>query len=63
MDKKEKIKKEIARLNELVKENENILAQLPEYLRPNQEFAHKLCKRQLAALEMELTKLENVNPK
>ncbi len=63
MDKKEKIMKEIARLNELIKDNEKIMDQIPEYMRANQEFALNICKRQLATLELELAKLEEANSK
>ncbi|NLM74345.1 MAG: hypothetical protein GX184_09995 [Clostridiaceae bacterium] len=57
MDKKEKIKKLIDRMSGLIKESEDIMEQIPEYLRPNQEYALNLCKKQLAALELEYTKL------
>lgn len=57
MDKKEKIEKLIDRMSGLIKESEDIMEQIPEYLRPNQEYALNLCKKQLAALELEYTKL------
>jgi hypothetical protein len=59
MDKKERIKKEIARLMEQIMESERIIGQLPEYMRPNQEFALRIYKKELAALELEYIKLKN----
>lgn len=38
MDKKEKIEKLIDRMSGLIKESEDIMEQIPEYLRPNQEL-------------------------
>ncbi|HHY81998.1 MAG TPA: hypothetical protein GX505_04880 [Clostridiales bacterium] len=58
MDVKDKIKKEIDRLTGLIKENERITLQMPEYLRSNQIFLLELYKKQLNMLENELIKLE-----
>ncbi|HHY81996.1 MAG TPA: hypothetical protein GX505_04870 [Clostridiales bacterium] len=57
MDKKERIKNEIARLTELIKESESITEQMPGYLRKNQELALRTYKKKLAALELEYMKL------
>jgi len=57
MDLKEKLKKEIERLNELIKDCENKLQEIQDYLRPGQESALSFCKKELAALEQEYMKL------
>lgn len=57
MDIKEKLKNEIVRLNGLIKESEKIIEQMPESSRANQEFVLNICKKELAALELEYMKL------
>ena len=57
MDLKEKLKKEIDRLNELIKDCENKLQEMQDYLRTSQELALSFCKKELAALEQEYMKL------
>lgn len=58
MDRKERIKAEIDRLNQLIKDCENLIIKIPEYMRANQEYALKACKRGLAALELEYMKFK-----
>lgn len=57
MDLKEKLKKEINRLDELRNDCENKLQEMQDYLRPSQELALSFCKKELAALEQEYMKL------
>ncbi|MFS8541306.1 MAG: hypothetical protein LOD89_04365 [Tissierellales bacterium] len=59
MDVKEKIKKEIERKRKLIKDSENIMKGVPKHLRPSQELALEIFKKELALLEQELMKLEN----
>lgn len=59
MDVKEKIKKEIERKRKLIEDSENIMKDVPKHLRPSQELALEIFKKELALLEQELMKLEN----
>ena len=58
MDRKERIKAEIDRLNQLIDDCENLITKIPEYIRANQEYALKACKREIAALELEYMKIK-----
>lgn len=51
MDIKEKLEREIARKRKLIEDSENIMEQVPEYLKPRQEFALEIYKKQLEVLE------------
>ena len=61
MDAKNKIEREMARTKKLIEDSENIMKQVSNHLRSNQELALKIYKRKLAALEQELMKVENEN--
>lgn len=58
---RKKIEKEIARKRKLIEDSENLLKQIPEHLRSTQEFVLEIYKKELAAFEQELMKLEDQN--
>lgn len=62
MDIKEKLEREITRKRKLIEDSENILEQVPDYLKPRQEFALEIYRKQLEVLEEELNKIERSNP-
>lgn len=61
MDAKNKIEREMARTKKLIEDSENIMKQVSNHLRANQELALKIYKKKLATLEQELMKVENEN--
>jgi len=56
---KSKIEREMARTKKLIEDSENIMKDVPKHLRPSQELALEIFKKELALLEQELMKLEN----
>jgi hypothetical protein len=58
---KKKLKLEIARKRKLIEDSENIMEQVPKHLRPSQEFALEIYKKELEVLEQELRKFDNKN--
>ena len=61
MDAKMTIEREIDRMSKFIEDCENTIAQVPEHLRPTQEFALEIYKKKLDTLKQELTKLEAQN--
>jgi len=59
MDVREKIEKEIARKRKLIEDSEKIMKEVPKHLRPSQEFALEILKKELDLLEQELMKSES----
>lgn len=57
----ERLKNEVTRLRESIKEDEKIIEKLPEYLKKNQEYCLEICKKELSILEQELKKYEDLN--
>lgn len=62
MDVKDKLEKEIARKRKLIEDSQSMLDQVPKHLRPSQEVALEIYKKELTILEHELKELENENP-
>jgi len=61
MDVKKKLENEIARKKKLIEDSEKMLDQIPKHLRPNQEMALGIYKKELEILERELIKLGDKN--
>ncbi|NLM44990.1 MAG: hypothetical protein GX201_13445 [Clostridiales bacterium] len=61
MDVRMKIEQEIERKKKIIEDCKNMMERIPNHLRPSQETALEIYKRELEALEQELVKLENKN--
>lgn len=60
MDVRTKIEQEIERKRKIIEDCEKMMEQIPAHLRPSQETALEIYKRELEALEQELVKLDNM---
>lgn len=58
---KKKLEKEIARKRKLIGDSESMMEQVPEHLRATQEFVLDIYKKELATLEQELIKLQDID--
>lgn len=61
MDVRTKIEQEIERKRKIIEDCEKIMEQIPAHLRPSQEFALNIYKKEIEALEQELMNLGNEN--
>lgn len=61
MSTKKKIEKEIARKRKLIGDSENIMEQIPNHLRLNQELVLEIYKKELEELEKEIRKFDEID--